>query len=178
MKSAQQKTNEWREYEEKQSKNAIEPNTPLPTLAVGTVVRAKRQVDPDVCNIEPNTLGFVFGETNCYGDLAGPIIQWITASGGLPSGKLTEVRSDAPLLSAQKVCNVYPGDIDVIRTHDTVFVGHVDAHPPDDTLGALKRLLHYSWEPIDYQYIGLTQREKQAISEPNFNALVEWIKEG
>lgn len=46
--------------------------------------------------------------------------------------------------------------------------------PPEPE--AIKRLLHYSWEDIEYQHGGLTDTEQSLITEDEFNALVRWIK--
>lgn len=56
------------------------------SLAVGTEVVARKAYDPHGANVREGQPGFVFGETDCYNDGAGPIVKWI--SGG--------------------VCNIYP----------------------------------------------------------------------
>lgn len=46
------------------------------TLARCTVVRATKDFDQGVTDVAPGDEGFVFGETDCYGDGAGPIVYW------------------------------------------------------------------------------------------------------
>lgn len=103
MKTAIEKKAEWESYTE---------GDPLPSLALGTVVRARRHLDMDGAQVVPGTLGYVFGETNCYGDGAGPIVQWITVRGNYQ-------------VEAILVCNIYPGDVVVERCHTTVITGHL-----------------------------------------------------
>lgn len=109
------------------------------SLSVGTVVRAKRDLDniKDVGPIPMGTLGYVFGETNCYGDGNGPMVQWFTFERA--ALRSTSARLDPRVLfddgmgepqhvelEAKRVCNVYPGDVEVVRVHDTVDVRHVE----------------------------------------------------
>ena len=42
----------------------------------------------------------------------------------------------------------------------------------------IKDLLRYSWEDINYQYSGLTDREKELLHEETFERLVKWAREG
>ena len=37
------------------------------------------------------------------------------------------------------------------------------------------RLLHHSWKDIDFKYEGLTDEEKELISEEDFVALLPWV---
>ena len=45
-----------------------------------------------------------------------------------------------------------------------------------ELLEVLRRLLQYSWRPINYQYHHLTESEKRIINRSQFNRLVEWVK--
>lgn len=177
MQNAQQKADEWLQFKIYIG-HPRGTRGPWPTLAVGTIVRATRLLDKGVTDIVSGTVGVVFGETNCYGDGAGPIVQWFT----LPSesknvGPVASIEEHfQKILQATKVCNIYPEDAEVLRVHDSVFVGHLDAYPDIGLLPAIKRLLHYSWRDIDYKHSGLTERERKAVSEEDFISLVEWIK--
>lgn len=50
-------------------------------------------------------------------------------------------------------------------------------HPKLALLAALKKLLRYSWSPIDYIYDQLTQKERDTISRSQFEQLVQWLKD-
>lgn len=136
-----------------------------PTLAVGTLVRATRALDPDGANVTPGTLGYVFGETDCYGDGYGPIVQWVG------------IDPRTGIVTHRGVCNVYPGDVDVVKVHDSVEVMHVPdmIPPPQDTLAAVRALLAYSWNDTGYIYENLTETERKLISAKQFNELVRWV---
>lgn len=41
---------------------------------------------------------------------------------------------------------------------------------------AIKKFLHYSLEPVDYEYQDLTPQEKQLCDEEDFLKLVSWLK--
>lgn len=71
-----------------------------PDLLPGTIVRAKRDLDPSGANVLLGSIGFVFGSRNCYGDGNGPIVQWF--------------RAHEDIVCMAGVCNVYPGDVVVI----------------------------------------------------------------
>lgn len=43
---------------------------------------------------------------------------------------------------------------------------------------AVRRLLRYSWEPIGYTYEKLTDEERKAIKQDEFDELVQWVKAG
>ena len=62
-------------------------------LKRGALVVAIRLLDEGAADVQPGTLGVVFNETDFYGDDCGPIVRWVTGA----------------------VCNVYPGDVDVVR---------------------------------------------------------------
>lgn len=173
MKTAKEKAEEWKAYAEAPIR---EPGK-KPTLAVGTVVRAIRLLDEGVAHIVPGTMGYVFGEANCYGDGAGPIVQWMTIPDESKNvGPVASIEEHfQKIVEARKVCNVYPDDIEIVRVHDTVLVGHLDAMPPPEALGALKRLLHHSWKDIAHEYSGLTESEKHAVTPEQFAALNAWI---
>lgn len=117
--TAAQKAENWMALEQ----FPLRDDVPYPTLAVGTVVRAVKKLDDGITDIEKGTLGYVFGEANCYGDGAGPIVQWITIEQRL----ITEDDPDettSQYTAAERVCNVYIGDIEIVRVHSTVDVVH------------------------------------------------------
>lgn len=60
-------------------------------LQRGTVVIARKLLDPEGADVEPGTPGVVFEETDAYGDGAGPMVRWFTGT----------------------ACNVYDGDVRV-----------------------------------------------------------------
>lgn len=43
---------------------------------------------------------------------------------------------------------------------------------------AVRRLLHYSWRDIFFEYDKLTSQEKTAITEEQFNQLKDWARPG
>ena len=105
------------------------------SLAVGTVVRATRDLDniEGVGPVPAGSLGYIFGEANCYNDGNGPMVQWFTMEDvdwddlvkrGF-GGSVVNI-SSGKALAARRVCNVYPGDVEVVRVHDTVDVRHVE----------------------------------------------------
>lgn len=49
-------------------------------LRRGTIVRAKRHLDPSVANVMIGTLGVVYEESNAYGDECGPMVRWFTGT--------------------------------------------------------------------------------------------------
>lgn len=54
----------------------------------------------------------------------------------------------------------------------------VSAPQHDDPLAeAIRRLLHSSWSPIDFQYDYLTPEEQSCITRAQFTKLVPWVKE-
>lgn len=173
MKTAKEKAEEWKAYVDAPIR---EPGK-TPTLAVGTVVRAIRLLDEGVTHIVPGTVGYVFGEADCYGDGAGPIVQWMTIPDESKNvGPVASIEEHfQKIVEARKVCNVYPDDIEIVRVHDTVVVGHLDRMPPPEALVALKRLLHHSWRDITYDYTRLTNTEKRLITPEQFESLKEWI---
>lgn len=74
----------------------------------GTVVRALRDLDPQGAAVHEGDLGVVFGEADCYGDGAGPIVRWFRVLRELPPCRV----------GLGGVCNVYDGDVEVIQEPD------------------------------------------------------------
>jgi hypothetical protein len=62
-------------------------------LKRGTLVEALWRVGCGVGDVEPGDRGVVFEEAGFYGDGCGPIVRWMSGA----------------------VCNVYEGDVKVIR---------------------------------------------------------------
>lgn len=129
----------------------------------GTVVRAIQNLDPEAANIQPGQLGVVFGDSNCYGDGAGPIVQWFMVEEGK--------------VGFSGVCNVYDGWIEVVRPPDIRGRGEDISLPSVAALIAIKKLFHYSWNDIQHKYEGLTDTEKTLISERQFTEVLAWIGE-
>lgn len=48
--------------------------------------------------------------------------------------------------------------------------------PLNDML-AILRLLRYSWEPVGFDYSGLTEEERKLVDRPTFERLVQLTKD-
>lgn len=77
-------------------------------LKRGCIVLALRDLDPRGANVKAGELGVVFGEKNCYGDDAGPIVRWF---------RVVEDETAFPLhqVGLAGVCNVYEGDVELVQ---------------------------------------------------------------
>jgi len=47
--------------------------------------------------------------------------------------------------------------------------------PGGTSFEPIRRLLYYSWKPINFHYDQLTAQEKSAISRIDFEILVPWV---
>jgi hypothetical protein len=66
-------------------------------LAIGTIVKARRDVSPKIARVRKGDLGVVFARTGAYGDGGGPMVRWL--------------RNGA-------ICNVNPSMCKAIFAHD------------------------------------------------------------
>lgn len=77
----------------------IPTNTKNDFLKRGDIVQAIRDLDVGAANVKKGDVGFCFGEANCYNDGCG-VVRW------LKKGELSGV------------CNVYPGDVEIVFEAD------------------------------------------------------------
>lgn len=54
--------------------------------------------------------------------------------------------------------------------------GNVELEP--EVAMAIKAFLEYSFEPIDYQYSGLTPQEKELCDEEDWEKMMAWLRSG
>lgn len=94
--------------------------TPKPRtedLVPGILVEALVNIDPEGTNVDPGDVGFVFGTTNCFGDGAGPIVQWLYARNGR--------------IEINGSCNVYEGQVRVVSDSGVFIIADVDEDADD-----------------------------------------------
>lgn len=128
-------------------------------LKRGTIVRALKDLDPEGADVKKGQLGVVFGDANCYGDEAGPIVRWLDVVGGK--------------VEVAGVCNVYEG---WVEEHAPIDVAGIHTPPSVEDSYAVARLLDYSWKDIDYIYEGLTEEERKLLTKEEFLDISAWVK--
>jgi len=143
-------------------------------LRRGTVVRAARDLDPQGARVLAGDTGVVFA--NCYGVLAGPIVQWfrqdaIESPVAAPQGGY--LRAFRPGVVMAGVCNVYDGDVEVVREPD---IAGIHTPPDVENSFAVARLLAHSWKDIDFVYEKLTDEERKLVSREEFDEIVAWVR--
>lgn len=138
-------------------------------LKKGTIVRANKDLDPEGANVKEGQVGVVFGDANCYGDEAGPIVQWF---------KVVEDELGYPLhqVGLAGICNVYDDDVEPLLLPGPN--PSLVLPPSVEGRYAVARLLHHSWKDIDYTYEKLTKEERKLLTKKEFTEILAWLKRG
>lgn len=173
MIDTKQKAEAWMRFEELQRQ--IQRQT-KPTLAVGTVVRARAHYFENR-GVPEGTLGVVVEESDR--DTQEPVVTWFIADSRLQASLFQAIRHHDP--EETMITTIGVGDVDVVGFF--VEANQHENEMPTELIEPVKALLRSSFAEVDgYNaltgkggYESLTAKEQARISSAQFGLLLKWL---